>query len=174
MNLSERDRRTLMILIGFFVCVGIYLVIDWGLGGGGGDSVEAKQTEIRQIIDLYRRFQETQANFQAVEKAMQRAGDVELLSELENLARKAEVANNIEQMDKKKQPKNPFYDEEAVEVRLQRITIEQLRRYLYEIEYSTKVLRVKELTVEVRFDNKNLMNVRVLVSKFGKPSGKAA
>ena len=99
MNLSERDRRTLMILIGFFVCVGIYLVIDWGLGGGGGDSVEAKQTEIRQIIDLYRRFQETQANFQAVEKAMQRAGDVELLSELENLARKAEVANNIEQMD---------------------------------------------------------------------------
>ena len=54
------------------------------------------------------------------------------------------------------------------------ITIEQLRRYLYEIEYSTKVLRVKELSVEVRFDNKNLMNVRVLVSKFGKPSGKAA
>ena len=172
MTLSDRDRRVLIILLAFLGVIGIYLVIDYGFGGGGGGgSVQAKEKELRDIISLYRTFQQTKADFSVAEKSMQQSGDFELLSELESLSARANVKGLITSMDKKKQPKNPFYEQEAVEVKLDRVTIVQLMDYLYELEYSPKVLRVKELHVEVRFDNKDQMNVRILVSKFSKKDG---
>ncbi len=174
MNLSERDRRVLIILVVFFGLIGAYLIVDYGIGKGGSGAVDTKEKELRDIIQLYRTFQQTKADFSDAEKAMKRSGDFELLSELETLADRAKVKGLIASMDKKKQPKNPYYNEEAVEVKLDRVTIVQLMDYLYELEYSPKVLRVKELHVEVRFDNKDQMNVRILASKYSPKGGSSA
>ncbi|MCZ7586270.1 MAG: type II secretion system protein M [Deltaproteobacteria bacterium] len=174
MTLSDRDRRILVILAVFLGVVVVYLLADWALGGDGAGSVTAKQEELRKIIGQYRTFQKTKAAFEQAEKAIKRASDFELLTELESLAQKAGVKEHIVAMDKKAQPKNPYYKEDSVEVRLDKITIVQLINYLYELEYSTKVIRVRELHAEVRYDNKDEINVRILVSKFSETkSGEA-
>ncbi len=174
MTLSDRDRRILLILGIFLGCVLVYIVASWAFGGMGGGSVAAKEDELSRIILLYRTFQQTKSDFSTAERDMQRAGDFELLSELETLADRAQVKGNILSMDKKTQAKNPYYEEETVEVKLEKLTIVQMMGYLYELEYSPKVLRVRELHVEVRFDSKDQMNVRILVSKFAKKAGAAA
>jgi hypothetical protein len=76
-------------------------------------------------------------------------------------------------MDKKKQAKNPYYDEDAVEVKMQKVNIIQLITFLYELEYSPKVLRVREMHLDTRFDNKELFDAKILVSKYAKPKNPA-
>lgn len=172
MTLTDRDKKMLVILGAFFAVVAVYLLADWAMGGGTvGSSVSTKEQELRDIIQVYRTFQKTQADFQTAEREIQKAGDFELLTELENLAVKANVKDHIESMDKKSQAKNPYYDEEAVEVKLQKINIIQLITFLYEIEYATKVLRVREMHLETRFDSKDLFNARVMVSTYRKMKG---
>ncbi|MBZ0270857.1 hypothetical protein K8I61_02385 [bacterium] len=173
-TLSDRDRRVLMILGGFFGLVLIYLLASWALGGTGGGSVAEKQRQLSEIIQSYRTFTETQAAFDLAEKDMSRAGDVELLTELESLAAKANVRDKIVAIDRRSAQKNPYYEEDSVEARLERITIEQLVNYLYELEYSPKVIRIKEMHIEVLFQDKNLMNVKLLVSKFQSKAGGAS
>jgi hypothetical protein len=51
-------------------------------------------------------------------------------------------------------------------LRLQKINIEELGRLLYDIEQSPKVLRVRKLHVETRFDDPTLVNVSMEVSMF--------
>ncbi len=174
MTFTDRDKRILLILGIFLGCVVLYLLVDWALGGSGKSSVEGKQRELREIVQLYRTFQKTQAAFKDAEQDKTRAGDFELLTELETLAQKANLKDHIVSIDKKAQPKNEFYEEDAVEVRLDKINIVQLMNYVYELEYSPKVIRVKELHVEVRYDNKDEMNVRVLVSKFSPLKAKSS
>jgi len=52
-------------------------------------------------------------------------------------------------------------------VRLSKVTLPQLIDFLYSIEYDkTRLLRVKELRLRTRFDNKQLFDVSFQVSTY--------
>ena len=85
---------------------------------------------------------------------------------LEGQAKKGNVKRHIVQMKPLSGQSTRFYKENMVEIKMEKIPLEQLVRYLYKVENSPELLRIKELRIKPRFDNKNLMDARFKVSAY--------
>lgn len=168
MNLDDRQRKILMIA-GAAVAVILFLwvVVLPRLGIGGLDTkIESKEAELKEMLRLQHSFEQVKRDFTKIDSAIGRNRDLSLLSELSQIAEKLNIKKGIDSMVSKTKPKNDFYQEEAVEMKIQKITIEELTRLLYEIEHSPKVLRVRKLHVDTRFDDRSLLNATLEVSTF--------
>ena len=145
----------------------LWTVILPKLGVSGlDDKIAAKQHDLREMLHLYQDFEQVKKEVSANEIAIRNNKGNSLLSELSAIADKLGIKGGIESMNSKPRPKNEFYQEESVEIRLQKINTEELTRLLYEIETSPKILRVRKTHVESRFDDPNLLNVVLEVSLF--------
>jgi general secretion pathway protein M len=58
------------------------------------------------------------------------------------------------------------YNEESVEVKMEGVTLEQLVRYLYQIETSPQLLKIKKLDIKPRYDNRQILTATFRVSAF--------
>lgn len=170
MAISDRERKMLIFgLGGLAVFVLLYFIVPAIIGGDsskGGPSGSSKDLE--SIISLYQDFSAVQAEYNKMEQAIMNNKNFSLLSELETMAAQAEI--NIDSIESTTLPKNEFFTVEAVDIRLSKVNLVQLMTFLHTIEYSDKVLRVKKLHVDVRFDNPDLMNAEIRVNTF-KPLG---
>jgi len=59
-----------------------------------------------------------------------------------------------------------LYKEELVEVKMQGVALEQLVRYLHQVESSPQLLKIKRLDIRPRPDNRQILNVTFRVSAF--------
>ena len=171
MALSDRERKVILFGgAGLAVFVLLYLLVPALLPGGeagpAGSSVGKQQGDLNTIMKLYKDFANIRAEYKRIETAINAQREFSILTELENLANQAEIKNNIESMESKPKPANEFFREQAVDVRLIKVTLKQLLTFLYSIDFSPKVLRVKKLHVDLRFDNTDLLNVEREVSTF--------
>jgi hypothetical protein len=58
------------------------------------------------------------------------------------------------------------YTEESVEIKMEGVTLEQLKTYLYEIEQSPQFLKIKRLYIKPRLNDRQLLSVTFRVSTF--------
>jgi general secretion pathway protein M len=58
------------------------------------------------------------------------------------------------------------YNEESVEVKMEGVTLEQLVRYLHQVENSPQLLKIKRLEIKPRFDNRQILTATFRVSAF--------
>jgi hypothetical protein len=168
LNLDDRQRK-IAVLAGGGVAVLLLLwtIVLPKLGIGGLDSkIAAKETELREMVRMYQNFETIKADVNRIELAINRNQDMSLLSELSQIAETLGINKGIDSMVSKQRPKNDFFKEEAVEMRLQKINTEEMGRLLYEIEHSSKLMRVRKLHVENRFDDASLLNVVLDISTF--------
>ncbi|MDP8222981.1 MAG: hypothetical protein P9L99_06450 [Candidatus Lernaella stagnicola] len=168
LNLDDRQRKIALFGgAGVAVLLFVWIVVLPKFGVGGLDStIDTKESELREMVRLYQNFEQIKSDVTLIEKKIARNESMSLLSELSAIADKVGITQGIDSMVSKQRPKNDFYKEEAVEIRLQKINLEELGRLLYEIEHSTQLLRVRKLHVESRFDDNSLLNVTVEVSTF--------
>lgn len=168
LNLDDRQKRIAMIAgAAVAVMMVLWVIVLPRLGIGGIDEkIKIKENELREVIRLYKSFEQIKSDFNIIESQINRNKSLSLLSELSRIAEKVNVKQGIDSMVSKAKPKNNFYQEEAVEMRVEKITLEELTRLLYEIEYSTKVLRVRKLHVEARFDDRTLLNAVLEVTTY--------
>lgn len=168
LNLDDRQRRILLFAGGgVAVLIFLWVVVLPRLGVGGLDSkIEEKERELREMVRLYQNFEQIKSDVSQLESTISRNKNMSLLSELSAIAEKLGISQGIDSMVSKQKPKNDFYKEEAVEMRLQKINTEELGRLLYETEHSAKVMRVRKLTVDTRFDDASLLNVTLQVSTY--------
>jgi predicted Holliday junction resolvase-like endonuclease len=168
LNLDDRQKKILLIAggaVAVLLLVWTIVLPKLGIGGLSG-KIEARQRDLRDVLRLYQDFEQIKKEVNKNETAIRANRNLSLLSELSAITEKLEIKQGIESMTSKAKPKNEFYQEESVEVRLQKINTEELARLLYEIEYSPKVLRVRKLHVESRFDDPSLLNVVLEVAMF--------
>jgi len=168
LNLDDHQKRIAMIagaVVAVLMLLWVVVLPRLGIGGID-DKIKLKENELREVIRLYKSFEQIKGDFNRIESQINRNQSLSLLSELSRIAEKVNVKQGIDSMVSKAKPKNDFYQEEAVEMRVEKITLEELTRLLYEIEYSTKVLRVRKLHVEARFDDKTLLNAVLEVSTY--------
>ncbi len=137
-----------------------------GCDSSGSGSLGKQKSDLDTIMSLSKDFATVRSEFRKTEVKINNNRSFSLLTELENIANNSEVKTNIESMDSKTKPKNDFFKEEAVEIRLVKITLKQLTTLLFNIEHSQKVLRVKKLHIQVRYDNKDLLDAQLQVSTF--------
>jgi len=128
--------------------------------------VEAKRAEYGEVRDLAGRFARLRTRIESIETHLQRSRDFSILSYLEGLAKRQQVQERIVQMKPRPGESTRYYKENAVEIRMEKIRLPDLTRYLFQVENSPELLRVKQIQIRPRFDDPDLLDVRFQVSAY--------
>jgi len=128
--------------------------------------VAAKQDEFDEVRDLAARFERLSTRIEGIEAHLRRSRDFSILSYLESLAKRLQVQDRIVQMKPRPGESTRYYKENAVEIRMEKVRLPDLTRYLFQVENSPELLRVKQLQIRPRFDDPDLLDVRFQVSAY--------
>lgn len=165
-----------------FVAIGGIAVVFLVLWIGIYEPVVKKLADIDRKIDVQSRryddmvritqgFKGLKETVEATEKRLKRPAGFSILSFLENLAVRTEVKDRIAQMKPRQGQTTKFYRESLVEIKMEKVSLDTLVRYLREIEAAPELLRVKELRIKPRFDNANLVDGVFTVSAYDLAEG---
>lgn len=89
-----------------------------------------------------------------------------IFSHLEKLAGETSIRDKILYMKPTVNTPNEIYDEESVEIKMEGVTLEQLIRYLHQVENSSQLLKIKRLYIKPRLDDRQILSVIFRVSTF--------
>ena len=130
----------------------------------------------RQIVTARRQFNELrimQKDYQrqksvvdSLNSQLKKQQNVAIFSRLEELAGQTGIRNNILYMKPTVSTPSEVYNEESVEVKMEGVTLEQLVRYLHQVENSPQLLKIKRLEMKPRFDNRQILTATFRVSAF--------
>lgn len=133
-------------------------------------------TARRQLAELRVMQQEYQRQKNVVDSInsqLKRQQNFAIVSRLEELARQTGLQQN-KILSMRQAPITPseMYNEESIEVKMDGVTLEQLVRYLYQIENSPQLLKIKRLDIKPHLDNRQLLNTTFRVSAFTLKEGR--
>lgn len=97
---------------------------------------------------------------------LQRQQSFALFSRLEELARNTGTRDKIQYMKPTVATPSNVYEEESVEIKMEQVTLEQLIRYLYQIEQSPQFLKIKRLYLKPRLNDRQFLTATFRVSTF--------
>ena len=120
-------------------------------------------TELRVLQQEYLR-QKTVVD--SINSQLKRQQNVAIFSRLEEFAGQTGIRNKILYMKPTVSTPSEVYNEESVEVKMEGVTLEQLVRYLHQIETSPQLLKIKRLEIKPRFDNRQILTATFRVSAF--------
>jgi len=170
MSLDDRQRKIFMIAgAGVALLLFLWTVVLPKLGLGGLDKrIEQKTQELREMQQMYHDFNKINAEVALLDKQIERNKDLSLMTELSEIAKRSDLDINdkVETITSKASPKNDFYKEEVVEIRIKKIDTEEFIRFLFAVEHSTKLMRVKKISAAARFDDPKLLDVVMEVATF--------
>lgn len=116
----------------------------------------AKQREIARELEIYRKVR---TDLEGAEKKISGGVETSLTQTLVALAEKSGIKDRVDNINEKKTSLD-FYDEEVVEFRLSKVTLQQLLDFLYSIEKNPEVfLRVSQIQVKRNYSNKQLIDI---------------
>jgi len=130
----------------------------------------------RQIVTARRQFDELrtmQQEYQrqksvvdSINSQLKRQPNFAIFSRLEELAGQTGIRGKIVHMKPTVSTPSEVYNEESVEVRMEGVTLEQLVRYLHQVENSPQLLKIKRLEMKPRIDNRQILTATFRVSAF--------
>jgi hypothetical protein len=165
-RLPERDRRMLLLLgVTFVVCaVGLTTYVI----SGRLSALQEENSDMRQALrDLESgrdAYQQTRAKNAQLEVRLAR-GAVQLQGYLEAAAKEADV-EIAETTERQPAAAGKAYIERAVDLRLPKVTLEQLAKFMQRIETGPNLVVVTALNVRTRDDRHTDLEVDLTVSTF--------
>lgn len=134
--------------------------------------IQAKKVELRQTQELAARYDKLRATDAQLQDRLRAARGFSTLSFLEKLALEQDIRNKITQMRARGAETSRYFRENPIEIKMEKVTLAELVNYLYALENPNQrdnvpaVIRVKQLRVHQRFENKSLLDVTVQVSTY--------
>jgi len=129
--------------------------------------VAQKEREVHEMKTLRDTYLMQKSLMEEVNRSLnQRGQEFAIFSFLEDLANKSGVKNNIMYMKPALSTVGELYRESSVEMRLEGIGLQQLIRYLYDIERAPQILRVRRMHIKPRAANPDVLDVTFHVSTF--------
>lgn len=130
--------------------------------------ITSRQRQIREVESLRREFLVLQQRQSAAEARLERGGAFSLFPFVEGLVGQIAAKENLVSM--RPQPPVPREDlrEESVEVRLEKVRLDQVIRLLYAVDTADALLQVKNLRLKTRFDDRTLFDATMTVAAFGR------
>lgn len=129
--------------------------------------IMAKEKELKDVVALSEEYLRLKEEMEIGKKAfLQEGKDFAIFSFLEDLAAKAGVKGNIIYMKPSTTNPSELYKESSVEIKLEGVNLKQITDYLYRIENSDKVLKIKKVNIKPKTQNKQLLDITFLVSAF--------
>jgi type II secretory pathway component PulM len=169
MNLTPRERKVLLLAGCALVAILVYLAVDSTLQRYRDlDRDIAMQTEeMIKVSRLREQYVQTHSQLETIQaKLAGQKNSFSLLSFIEDLAKKENIREKIGSVKPKTLPLNDQYDEHMLELQVDAITLAQLVDFIYQIEHSGPVLKVKRLRIKSQYNDRNLLNVTMQVATF--------
>ena len=169
--LGLEGREQIFALVGAGLVVLILIGLPISLASGKlsslEDQLEQGREKERQIVHKLDGYKQLQGQLKSLEAKIGGGFDPTLTTTMEQLAEKAGIKERIENIKERAPTPSEMYDEVAADVRLTRITVPQLIDYLYSIENDpSHFLRIRQIQIKRRYDNKQLMDVSFKVSTY--------
>lgn len=170
-QLSPRDRLALIIggivVLGALVFVGIISPYQDAMGRLDAQ-IHARQRQLRQVQALHREYQHLQGLVATVNARLERNRNFSLFSFVEGLVAQVASKENLLYMRPQPVSVQGDYKEEAVEIKLEKIHLNQLVQLLYRIESADALLQVQHLRIKTRFGDRSLLDVVLTISAMGR------
>jgi general secretion pathway protein M len=129
------------------------------------------QRELQELQTLQRTYQRQKSVLDRINAQLKRQQNFALLSRLEELAGQAGLRSKILYMKPTIGTPSDAYDEEAVEIKMEGVTLEQLIQYLYQVENSPQFMKIKRLYIKPRLENRQILSATFRVSTFTPKEG---
>jgi general secretion pathway protein M len=130
--------------------------------------INSRQRQIREVETLRREFIVLQQRQSAAEARLNKNAAFSLFPFVEGLVGQIAAKENLVSM--RPQPAAPRESllEESVEVRMEKIHLDQVIRLLYGVDTAEALLQVKTLRLKTRFDDRSLFDVTMTVAALGR------
>ncbi|MBI4211649.1 MAG: type II secretion system protein M [Deltaproteobacteria bacterium] len=154
------------VLVVILVVVIPFIVASRSLSSLGRELEEGRKS-FKQMTKQIENFHRAKAELTALEQTMTGGFDPAIASTLENLATKAGIQEKIDALKAKPQSPSDFIEQSSVDVRLKRVKLNELVGFLVDIEnHPEKILRLENLDISPRYDNKQELDAAFTVSTF--------
>ncbi len=172
-ELSQRERLillagslTILVLIILFGIIAPYRAALSRLDA----RIASRQRQLVEVRQLGQEYKQLQQKLAASERRLVSAGDFSLLSFVE--ATSIRLAGRDSLVSMRPQPAATLegFREEAVEVRLEKIRLDQLVQLLIAADSAPAPMLVKSLRIRPRFDDQALLDVGILFASYRRSS----
>lgn len=163
-QLSRREQ----VMVGAAV-VAVLLVVIWlGVIDPYREAMGRLDSQIRKrsssLVEVKKLQQDVRRLRQQLsEVSGRKAMDGPLFSYVETLTDQAGVRGNLASMRPQPATQQGDYRQQMVELKLEKITISQLVRFLFAIEYSGQGVQVKAMRIKRRFEDHSSLDVNLSV-----------
>lgn len=175
-QLSQMSRRERLMVLGAGVLVLltlVYLGIVEPYRGAIGrldSKVRNRQKQLTEVVNLRSQFLQLQRRQAELDRRINANPGFSVFSFIETTAVQTALKPNLVSV----RPQPPVVQdqlrEESVEIRLEKIALNQLLRFLYSVEHADALVQVKSLRVKTRFDNRAQLDATLTIAAYGRSS----
>jgi general secretion pathway protein M len=122
--------------------------------------------QLNELRTMQQEYQRQKSVVDSINNQLKKQQNFAIFSRLEELAGQTGIRNKILYMKPTVSTPSEVYNEESVEIKMEGVTLEQLVRYLHQIESSPQLLKIKRLEIKPRFDNRQILTATFRVSAF--------
>ncbi|MGE4580607.1 MAG: type II secretion system protein GspM [Desulfuromonadales bacterium] len=170
-NLTLRE-RLILTAGGLFVLLALAYLLVWSPYRNAMErfdsQITSRQRQMGEIQQLRQEFLRLNQRIAQAEAQLARARSFSLFSFVEEAGARIASRENLVSMRPQPASEQNGFREEAVEIKLEKIRLDQLVQLLYEIETTEAFLRVKNLRVKTRFDNRSQLDATLVIASLGK------
>lgn len=166
-RLTERERHIVIASASggaVFLLLMLYVIFA-SLASGMGRKIETARKDLKQLYELKRAFDETEAQVREIEQTIQRtAPDFQMATELERIARKYSIT--IESLSNRPGMPNELYRESQASLAVKGVNIRTIINFFHDIETGSNLMRITSLQIKPDFRDTAQLNVNFVVSTF--------
>jgi len=168
-RLTRRDRIALaigVVAVGLaLLCFG--LVLPYRRGMAALDTrIASRQRQLAEVQALRSRCQPLQQQLSQAERRLSQNADFALFAFVEGVAGRYTSRENLAYMRPQPPAVQGEFREESVEVRLEKVRLDQLVQLLYALDSADAYLKVKDLRIKTRFDDRSQLDAVLTVASY--------
>lgn len=122
--------------------------------------------QLNELRTMQQEYVHQKSVVDTINTQLKRQQNFAIFSRLEELAGQTGIRDKILHMKPMVSTPSDVYNEEQVEVKMDGVTLDQLVRYLHQIESAQQLLKIKRLDVKPRLDNRQILGATFRVSAF--------
>ncbi len=168
-NLSQRERWVLGGGVAFVLAVAIWLGVIAPYREAQQlleTRIDSRRQQVEEMQRLAARYQRLQRQVRTAQNRPSRRPDFSLFSFVETLTENLGVRERLVSLRPHQGSSGGEFREESVEIKLERLTLEQLVQLLYGLEKGEAALQVKNMRLKTRFDDRSRFDATLFVSRY--------
>lgn len=168
-GMNPREQTIALIAAGVVLILIIVMpvVVASGRIGKLENDVADGKRQIKDIMRTLESYEQKKTMLAETQQTLSGGFDSSLSSTIETMAESSGIKDKIDTLKEKPASQSDILDENSVDVKLKKVSLEELAKFLFAIEHEPqKVLRLKQLSVKTRFDNKQDLDATFTVSTY--------